>query len=201
MPDYREIDWTQDAPSLEAYDASWKRSTLTLVEHDRRLSELTYILSEGGLDTDADQFLLGADPAVAWYLARRRLNETSFLEDLFAHPVLREHDLPVGGPDRDAPIDFGFQYEGSFLAMGRLAQAVRDRLGVNSPYGGSDAKIISLVQDWAEAAFGGRYNEVTTYVSHARWSPWFSEAGLDLSMLWIDPATGLITILTASGRY
>ena len=78
MPDYHAVDWTQEAPSLEAYETGWKRSTLTLIEHDRRLSELTYILSEGGLNTNSDQFLLEADPAVAWYLARRRLNETSF---------------------------------------------------------------------------------------------------------------------------
>ena len=201
MPDYRAIDWTQDPPSQADYEAGWLRSELTLVEkRDQRLSELTYALSNGGVDTNSAQFRLDADPAVAWFLARRRLGETSFFEDFFAHPVVRDYGLPEGGADRDAPIDFGFKPEGTFLAMGRLAQTVLDGAGAGKFQGDAD-QITALTRGVADAAFGGRHGDVTTYVSRACWGPWFNGHELDLSMLWIDPATGMVTVILATGRY
>jgi hypothetical protein len=197
---YRNIDLADERPSPEAYDAGWRRSRITQVEEsDEGLSRLWYALTRTDVSASWARFTLDADPEVAWFLARRRLKETSFFEDFFNHAAVRDIDF-LAGVDRSAPIDLGFEPEGCFLAMGRLAELLSGGFGLDR-FPGSDAEVLALVDGFAEAAFGRRYTTTLAYVSKARWSPWFEGDDMNLSFLWIDVATGVVTVLAATSRY
>ena len=198
MVDYRNIDWTQYRPDSEELERGWLASHIVEAGTlDRRLAAVVSSLAEthGNGGACAAQFHLDVHPAVAWFLVRNRLPEAGFFRKFFGHEIVRRHFVAPSAKEIEG--DLGFGQESRFVAMGRLAQVISSG-GAYCRFEGPDANVLTLSQDFMQAAFGGRYAESPAYLSWKPWSPWFKGIAWDASFFWFDLRTATATVLLST---
>lgn len=189
-PDYRTISWDAPRPEFSEFEASWRETTVAWLDvPDRRLDAVVDNLnnthSNGG--ARCAQFSIDARGTVRWLLERNRPDEMGFFKRFFEHEVVRERLVPTRETDGDSNL--GFKLEAPFVAAGRLAHILASG-GAYGRFEGTDKEVQSLVADFADAAFEGRYFEVRSHLSWKPWSPWFKDIAWDGSFYWFDPRRG-----------
>jgi hypothetical protein len=199
MVDYRNIDWRQERPSEASFETGWLKSHIFEIQKlDQRLEAVLKALERTLGDDNARvaQFQLDVDSDVAWFLTRNRLPETHFFTKFFSLGVVQRR-MRIA-PPVSTVIGLGFMLEGSFIAMGRLAECV-SKGGPYLRFEGSDADVLQLVGGFTDAAFGNRFSDTAVYVSGKPWSPWFKAIAWDVSFFWLDKESGIATVLISTG--
>lgn len=153
------------------------------------------------------QFELDLDPAYVFFLTRNRLPETRFFYELFRGLDFLEV-VPDVGPMRWSPLTLNDTYEGRSIgqsqglklidgwsAFSTLASWIRQggiHHNVDPP---DDRDTLALVVDAARAVFSGQMDQGSCYRSSVPWSDWFDAESFDTTLVFIDHATGRLSVL------
>lgn len=192
--DYNAIDWQVDKPGLEDVVRDWERTVITVVEPtDSRLLAVAKALEGTHVNGGAEvaQFRIDAVDAVFWFLSRNRLAEMNFFTRFFSDPRVMQAFPLISAPNS---LVEEFQMEGSFTAIGRLAETMSGG-GAYVNMKGRDAEVSSLASDLAQGAFAGQYSATTAWVNWRPWCEWFCDIAWDGTFVFFDKAEGLITVL------
>jgi len=194
--DYSNIDWDQDPPDRAGFIAAWDRAVVTPIQPlDPRLAAVAQALGESHVNGGGRvaQFRVEAEGALAWFLARNRLNEHGFFDRFFRHPHVVAALPEAAGrtAERGSP---DFTLENSFVNFGRVAVCISEG-GAYRRFAGSDEEALRLAEAFMRAAFGMRFSEASAWVCWKPWSDWFRDVAWDASFFWFDPRTGVATIL------
>jgi hypothetical protein len=182
-----EPNWKQIRPTAIEVHEMCGQIQLTLAnlpEHpfERFLQRVRKSHDQGGAYLAA--FDVGPNPAFDWFASRNRLEDEKLLDQLLAHPSIRQAFPELRIPS-SGKIETGLTMSDQFQFDGALAHALyRGGAYHNAQGDGREEKTFSL--EVCDAMFGLRFGEVSYYVTYDAWTPWFKGIAWDLTAVLFD---------------
>lgn len=199
--EYLNPEMHRDGRNEPNYAEGWAASSVELLPlRDARISAIVDACAwqKGSVD----QFKVTLAPPVDLFVRRNTLHHCSFFRDFLTHPAVSDRlEEPEGTWWRSAEVkplapDADFERHGPWVATGYLASQISFR-GLTAERSCPDDEVLSLIRDFAEAAFCMRYSGTLAYISRTPWHRWFL-GGFDSTYLWFDRHRGIVTLLAIS---
>jgi hypothetical protein len=193
-----EPDWKQEKPARAEVEnlTSALRLRVSAPETPNVLAVLAQLRTDRG---NGGAHLVRIDVApnrvFNWYASRNRLYEHGVLTKLLTHPdvvdAVRDVNL-----DR-ATCEPVFTLLATFDFDCIVANALFTG-GAYSTHRGDGRAQRYLALALCEELFGARFGEISAYVSHEAWTPWFLSVAWDMTLVAFDRRTSTLWLLVAT---
>jgi hypothetical protein len=209
-----DIDWEAARPTPEKIERSrsrveWRPAPVTGPAVERMMAELARTHANGGALL-ARFRAENSDDVLHWFMARNRLNEYRFFEQLFASQVVQEtlpdldlaeaiarnFGVPEAGPGPQH-YPFGQRGWGTLTLEGELAATIVHG-GAYERFPGRPVEAKKLAAEFVAELIGDRYEDCELWRPRGNWSNWFRLVAWDSTWIIIDNRRLTVTILCAT---
>jgi len=203
-------DWNQEKPTFDQSRAMCQLVPLEIrTWSDPRVDAVLARIRETHIHGGAffASLHVGASREFDWFASRNRLLEFGILRQLLGRAEVRnglpalEIQSPLVDDSASEVCSFGdgndFQMSNSFFLDGQLAAVLYAGGAYTKSQGdGHTEKESSLA--FCDAVFGLRFSEVSYFLSHSAWTPWFEGIAWDWTAVLFDRRSRALSILAVT---